>query len=63
MVIWSIIDRMTQGWTHTQVDIPVSGYVTLDYVMTSGQYKGTYRPLIALDDVQMTVEACGSFSK
>ncbi|XP_041360608.1 uncharacterized protein LOC121376891 [Gigantopelta aegis] len=62
VVIWTMVDRLTHGWTHTQVNIGVSGRVTLDYVMTSGQYKGTYRPFIALDDVQISGGACGAFT-
>ncbi|XP_067665326.1 uncharacterized protein [Haliotis asinina] len=60
-LLWSIKNRRTLGWAKTQVDIPVSGSIKLEYTVIGGVYDLTYKPFIAIDDIHITEGSCGLF--
>ncbi|XP_050406249.1 MAM and LDL-receptor class A domain-containing protein 2 isoform X2 [Patella vulgata] len=60
-ILWVVSNRITLGWAKTQFSLPALDTIHLTYNMIGGNFDGTYRPFLALDDLNITRGQCPAF--
>ncbi|KAK6187053.1 hypothetical protein SNE40_006301 [Patella caerulea] len=60
-ILWVVSNRITVGWAKTQFTLPALDTIHLTYNMIGGSFDGTYRPFLALDDLNITRGQCPKF--